>query len=339
MMTTSRPKVSVFMPVYNAGIDLIEAVQSILDQTFSDFEFVIVNDGSTDNSMELLQQFNDSRIRIINNDGNKGLIASLNIGLELCVGEYIVRMDQDDISLPTRIEKQVEFMDQHPEYGLIGSWFQDFGDNIESKLVCYSSDDTQIRIRHLYQTHISHPTALLRNSVIKENNLKFDPAFVHGEDYEFWVRMSAYCKLSNIPELLVLKRDHIHNITNKYAQTMQDTCAKVKLKQFHQMGVELQVDDVNLYSKFADGEWAFNIEEMDKLTQLLEKIKRANEQSEFILPVVYNNYLAEKLFHLCYNNTAIGKQGWKRFQSSSLKAHYHSNSFEKVKFRIKSLLA
>jgi len=338
-MNFPTPKVSVFMPVYNAGIDLIEAVQSILDQTFTDFEFVIVNDGSTDNSMELLQKFNDSRIRIINNDGNKGLIASLNIGLELCVGEYIVRMDQDDISLPSRIEKQVEFMDQHPEYGLIGSWFQDFGDNIETKLVCYSSDDTQIRIRHLYQTHISHPTALLRNSVIKAHNLRFDPAFVHGEDYEFWVRMSAYCKLSNIPELLVLKRDHIHNITNKYAQTMQDTCAKVKLKQFHQMGLELHADDVNLYSKFADGEWAFNKAEMDTLAQLLEKIKRANEQSCFILPTVYNNYLAAKFFHLCYNNTAIGKQGWKRFQSSSFPAYYHSNSFEKVKFRIKSLLA
>ncbi len=338
-METQTPKVSVFMPVYNAGIDLIEAVQSILDQTFTDFEFVIVNDGSTDNSIELLQQFNDNRIRIVNNDENKGLIASLNIGLDLCVGEYIVRMDQDDISLPTRIEKQVEFMNQHPEYGLIGSWFQDFGDNIKSKLVCYSSDDTQIRIRHLYQTHISHPTALLRNSVIKEHNLKFDPAFVHGEDYEFWVRMSSYCKLSNIPELLVLKRDHIHNITNKYAQTMQDTCAKVKLKQFHQMGLELHVDDVNLYSKFADGDWAFNFEEMDTLTQLLEKIKRANEQSGFLIPNKYNNYLAAKLFHLCYNNTAIGKQGWNIFQSSSLRGYYNSNSFEKVRFRIKSLLA
>jgi len=339
MMTTPTPKVSVFMPVYNAGKDLIEAVQSIIDQTFTDFEFVIVNDGSTDNSMELLQKFNDSRIRIIHNDGNKGLIASLNIGLELCLGEYIVRMDQDDISLPTRIEKQVEFMDQHPECGLLGSWFQDFGDNIESKLVSYSSDDTQIRIRHLYQTHISHPTALLRNSVIKANNLKFDPNFVHGEDYEFWVRMSTYCKLSNIPELLVLKRDHIHNITNKYAQTMQDTCAKVKLKQFHQIGLELHVEDVDLYSKFADGVWAFNFAEMDKLTQLLEKIKQANEQSRFILPTVYNNYLATKFFHLCYNNTAIGKQGWKRFQSSSLRADYHFNSIEKLKFRIKTLLA
>ena len=120
---------------------------------------------------------------------------------------------------------------------------------------------------------------------------------------------------------------------------MQDTCAKVKIKQFHQMGLELHVDDVNLYSKFADGEWAFNMYEMDKLTQLLENIKRANDESCFILPTVYNNYLAAKFFHLCYNNTSIGKQGWKRFQSSSLKAHYHSNSFEKVKFRIKSLLA
>jgi glycosyltransferase involved in cell wall biosynthesis len=338
-METQTPKVSVFMPVYNAGIDLIEAVQSILNQTYTDFEFVIVNDGSTDNSIELLQQFTDSRIRIINNDGNKGLIASLNIGLELCIGEYIVRMDQDDISLPTRIEKQVEFMDQHPEYGLIGTWFQDFGDNIESKLVCYSSDDIQIRIRHLYQTHISHPTALLRNSVIKANNLKFDPNFVHGEDYEFWVRMSAYCKLSNIPELLVLKRDHIHNITNKYAQTMQDTCAKVKQKQFSKMGLDLNTDEIELYTRFANGEWSFSSEEMKILYILLEKIKMSNENSHFIPFDEFNKYLSWKFFHLCYNSRLIGKHGWNIFHSSSFRAYYHANSFEKIKFRIKSLLA
>ena len=338
-MESKTPKVSVFMPVYNAGIDLIEAVQSILDQTFTDFEFVIVNDGSTDNSMELLQKFNDSRIRIINNDGNKGLIASLNIGLELCVGEYIVRMDQDDISLPTRIEKQVEFMDQHPEYGLIGSWFQDFGDNIESKLVCYSSDDTQIRIRHLYQTHISHPTALIRNSVIKAHNLKFDPAFVHGEDYEFWVRMSAYCKLSNIPELLVLKRDHIHNITNKFSQTMQDTCAKVKLKQFSKMGLNLDIDEIELYSRFANGEWSFPIKEMEILTILIDRIKSSNEVSQFIPVDEFNNYLSAKFFHLCYNSRLIGKQGWKRFFGSALSNNYKPGFATKVKFRIKSLLA
>ena len=156
----AAPRVSVFMPVYNAGKDLAEAIQSILDQTYRDFEFVIVNDGSTDTSLQTLQQYTDPRIRLINNDGNKGLIASLNIGLETCQGEYIVRMDQDDISLPQRIEKQVQFLDEHPEYGLAGSWFEDFGEQIESKIVRYSSDDTAIRIRHLYQTHISHPTAV-----------------------------------------------------------------------------------------------------------------------------------------------------------------------------------
>ena len=105
------------------------------------------------------------------------------------------------------------------------------------------------------------------------------------------------------------------------------------------MGLELHVDDVNLYSKFADGEWAFNMDEMDKLTQLLEKIKGANEQSLFILPMVYNNYLAAKFFHLCYNNTAIGKQGWTRFQTSDFSTLYTTTISEKLKFRIKTLLA
>jgi glycosyltransferase involved in cell wall biosynthesis len=335
----AAPRVSVFMPVYNAGEDLVEAINSILNQTFSDFEFVIVNDGSKDKSLEIIQSFDDKRIRLINNEVNKGLIASLNIGLESCLGEFIVRMDQDDISLPTRIEKQVQFMDAHPDHGLIGSWFEDFGEQIETKLVKYSTDDTQIRIRHLYQTHISHPTAVLRTSIIRAHQLRFDPAFVHGEDYEFWVKMSAFCKLSNVPELLVLKRDHPRNITNLFAQTMQDTCARVKQKQFRAMGLELSTDEVNLYSRFADGEWTFPSTEMDTLTTLLESIKKANDQSQFIPVGEYNSYLSAKFFHLCYNNRSIGKQGWARFYASPLNSAYTASFSEKAKFRLKSLLA
>lgn len=333
------PRVSVFMPVYNAGEDLVAAMKSILNQTFSDFEFLIVNDGSKDNSLEIIQSFDDKRIVLINNEVNKGLIASLNIGLENCKGEFIVRMDQDDISLPTRIEKQVKFMDEHPEYGLIGSWFEDFGENIESKLVKYSSDDTQIRIRHLYQTHISHPTAVIRTSVIRKHQLRFDPEFVHGEDYEFWVKTSAFCKLSNFPELLVLKRDHPRNITNQFASTMQATCAKVKQKQFHQMGLDLTTDEVNLYTRFADSEWNFDSYEMKTLTHLLERIQSANEKSSFIPKDVYSQYLSSKFFHLCYNNKSIGKQGWEMFFASSLSKNYKISLSEKAKFRVKSILA
>jgi glycosyltransferase involved in cell wall biosynthesis len=336
---SSNPRVSVFMPVYNAEQYLNESIDSILNQSFIDFEFVIVNDGSTDRSAEVIKTYTDPRIRFIENTQNLGLIASLNIGLETCKGEYIVRMDQDDFSLPQRIEKQVRFMDENPEYGLIGCWFEDFGENIESKVVRYSSDDTHIRIRHLYQTHIAHPTAVLRKSVIDKFNLRFDASFVHGEDYAFWVQMSAYCKLSNYPEMLVRKRDHPRNISNKYAQIQQDTCAKVKQKQFEAMGLDLNTDDVNLYTHFADSEWNFHSNEMETLTQLLERIQGANEKFSFIPKEAYSQYLSSKFFHLCYNNKSIGKQGWDRFFASSLSKNYKISLSEKAKFRVKSLLA
>jgi glycosyltransferase involved in cell wall biosynthesis len=336
---TASPRVSVFMPVYNAEHYLNESIDSILNQSYTDYEFVIVNDGSTDRSAEVIKAYTDPRIRFIENQQNMGLIASLNIGLETCTGEYIVRMDQDDFSLPHRIEKQVRFMDENPEYGLIGCWFEDFGENIESKVVRYSSDDTHIRIRHLYQTHIAHPTAVLRKSVIDKFNLRFDASFVHGEDYAFWVQMSAYCKLSNYPEMLVRKRDHPRNITNQFASTMQATCAKVKQKQFHQMGLDLNTDDVNLYTRFADSEWNFDSDEMKTLTQLLERIQSANEKSSFIPKDAYGQYLSSKFFHLCYNNKSIGKQGWEMFFASSLSKKYKISLSEKAKFRVKSILA
>jgi glycosyltransferase involved in cell wall biosynthesis len=334
----ATPRVSVFMPVYNAGNDLTEAIQSILNQTYRDFEFVIVNDGSTDQSLNVLQSFQDTRIRIINNESNKGLIASLNIGLEKCIGEYIIRMDQDDISLPQRIEKQVEFLDNNPEYGLVGTWFEDFGEQIESKVVKYSSDDTEIRIRHLYQTHISHPTAAIRTSVLRKNELRFDPEYVHGEDYEFWVRISEYCKLSNIQELLVLKRDHPKNISNKYAQTMQDTCNKVKQKQFRSMGIELSIEEINLYGKFANVDWGLDSSEMKQLQVLLEKIATANEQSGFIPKQAYRNYLALRFFHLCYNNKKTLRQGFNIFYESAFSKIYQPTTSELLKFRIKTIL-
>jgi glycosyltransferase involved in cell wall biosynthesis len=327
------------MPVYNAEHYLNESIDSILNQSYTDYEFVIVNDGSTDRSAEVIKAYTDPRIRFIENQQNMGLIASLNIGLETCTGEYIVRMDQDDFSLPHRIEKQVRFMDENPEYGLIGCWFEDFGENIESKVVRYSSDDTHIRIRHLYQTHIAHPTAVLRKSVIDKFNLRFDASFVHGEDYAFWVQMSAYCKLSNYPEMLVRKRDHPRNITNQFASTMQATCAKVKQKQFHQMGLDLNTDEVNLYTRFADSEWSFDSDEMKTLSHLLERIQSANEKSSFIPKNAYSQYLSSKFFHLCYNIKSIGKQGWEMFFASSLSKNYKISLSEKAKFRVKSILA
>lgn len=334
---TASPRVSVFMPVYNAEHYLNESIDSILNQSYTEFEFVIVNDGSTDRSAEVIKAYSDPRIRFIENTQNLGLIASLNIGLETCKGEFIVRMDQDDISLPQRIEKQVQFMDKNPEYGLIGCWFEDFGEAIENKVVRYSSDDTHIRIRHLYQTHIAHPTAVLRKSVIDKFNLRFDVDFVHGEDYAFWVQMSAHCKLSNYPEMLVRKRDHAQNVSNKYAQIQSDTCARVKKLQFEAMGISITRDEIELYTRFANPDWTFSKDEMEVMHALLEKMANGNERSNFIPKQALKSYLAEKWFHLCLQNRVLNKTGLFWWNKLSFRNAYASPLKSKIKMKAKSM--
>lgn len=335
-MNKLSPKVSVFMPVYNAGIYLHDAIESILNQTFKDFEFVIVNDGSTDQSESIIQSYSDPRIRLINNAKNLGLIASLNLGLEICEGDYIVRMDQDDISLPDRIALQVKYMEDNQHVGLIGSWFEDFGEQIETKVVRYSSNDAEIRIRHLYQTHISHPTAVLRSSVVRQNHIRFDPEYVHGEDYNCWVTMSSFCKLSNYPAVLVRKRDHPRNITNSFSSTMHSTCTKVKQKQFEAMGAPVSQEDADLYTRFADPEWQFSINEMNSLLNLLNRITKANQLTKFIEPDLYDSYLAGKWFHLCFHNINLGSSGWKWYKKLEFIQSYKPPAISVIRFRLRS---
>jgi glycosyltransferase involved in cell wall biosynthesis len=331
------PLVTVLMPVYNGEAYLSEAIESILQQSFTNFEFLILNDGSIDRSEEIIRSYTDSRIRLINNATNMKLIATLNRGLDQAQGKYIVRMDADDISLPQRIERQVEWLEKNPEYGLVGSWFEDFNGTDTIRTIKYSSDDTHIRIRHLYQTHIAHPTAVLRKSVIDEHNLRFDPDFVHGEDYAFWVQMSAYCKLSNYPKMLVRKRDHPQNVSNKYAQIQSDTCARVKQEQFRQMGLDVSRDEIELYTRFANPDWAFSKEEMEMMHILLEKMASENESTNFIAKEALKTYLAEKWFHLCLQNRRIGKAGLSWWNRLSFRNAYTSPLKSKIKMQVRSI--
>jgi hypothetical protein len=239
------------------------------------------------------------------------------------------------VSMPNRIEQQVKFMDLNPEVGLIGSWFEDFGENIESKIVRYSADDTHIRIRHLYQTHISHPTAVMRTSIIRDHGIRFDPEYVHGEDYNCWVTFSRYSKLSNFPEMLVKKRDHPSNITNKYAETMHNTCNRVKRKQFEWIGAPISAELADLYTRFADPEWGLSITEMEILLELLNRLALANDKSQYIEPKALRSYLAEKWFNLCYHNSHLKSSGWQWFTKAVFHNEYPIGFIQKTRMKLR----
>ncbi|HWE04034.1 MAG TPA: glycosyltransferase family 2 protein [Tepidisphaeraceae bacterium] len=203
---SSQPIVTVLLAVYNDARFLPLAVQSVLLQTFEHFDFVVINDGSTDDSGEYLAQLHDPRLRIFHNDSNLGLAASLNRGLDLSRGGYIARMDADDICEPDRLRRQVEFLDANSQVGVLGSSRKLIDE--EGKPVAIAAavrTDLAIRWKCLLGNPFAHPTVMLRRSVLDEHRLRY-ALYQRAQDYEFWTRVLLYTQGANLPDALVQYR-------------------------------------------------------------------------------------------------------------------------------------
>lgn len=205
------PKVTILLPVYNAEKYVSQAIDSILKQTFEDFELLIINDGSTDESEEIIFSFKDPRIRYLKNTQNRKLVDTLNKGIESARGEYIARMDADDISLPARLQKQVSFLDNNPLVGVCGTWYQNFG--VRNNVVKTPVDDTSIKTFLFFNSPFCHPTVVFRKELLLRHNLKYDN-ILYAEDYMLWVKLSRLTEMANMPEVLLLYREHEKNISS-----------------------------------------------------------------------------------------------------------------------------
>jgi glycosyltransferase involved in cell wall biosynthesis len=202
-------KISVVFAVYNSEAYLKEAIDSVLSQTFEDFEFIIINDGSTDSSTEIILSYKDPRIVYMDNGSNKGLIYSLNVGISKSRGKYIARMDADDIALPQRLQVQYDFMEAHPEIGICGANIETFFDNSKEKLITrFPEDDRTVRAYTFFQSPFCHPTVMMRKAVLEKNKIEYPKDFFRTEDYAMWVEMLQYTQAHNIQSVLLRYRKH-----------------------------------------------------------------------------------------------------------------------------------
>lgn len=226
----NKPMVTVLMSVYNGEKFLEEAIESILNQTFSDFEFLIINDGSTDNSVKIIESFEDSRIRLINNEKNLKLIASLNKGVSLAKGKYIARMDCDDISMPDRLEKEVKFLESNQEYGLVGTWYTVIdGEGIEKYNRSYPSNNELIKLFLSLNCPLAHGSIMGKTELFKQNAYGSKEHYA-VEDYELWVRMAKTTKIHNIPEYLFKYRIYGESFSDSKTQLMYDQTLEMSKK-------------------------------------------------------------------------------------------------------------
>lgn len=225
------PQISVVLPVYNGGDYLEEAVQSILDQTYSDFELLVIDDGSTDGSLQLLREFEktDKRIRLFARE-NRGLVPTLNELISMARGTWIARMDADDIARPQRLARQLEWL-QKTGADVCGSWVQRFGSG-DNRLVQLYQSDHAIKTALLFFSPFAHPSVMFRASLAKM--LPYDDNWIKAEDYDLWIRAAqAGWKMSNVPEALLLYRVHQGQVSMQAADFQQQQGHKIRRRYWH----------------------------------------------------------------------------------------------------------
>lgn len=215
--------ISVVMPVYNADRYIESAIRSILNQTLKDFEFIIINDCSNDNSLRVINKYLsiDKRIKLIQNKINMGICKTLNIGIETARGKYIARMDADDWSYPYRLEKQFEFMEKNIEVGVSGGTMVIIDQN--NKIIGkreYALDDKNIRSKIFRYSPFSHPSIMIRKEILRRSGL-YDSKFEHAEDYDLYFRIGKYSKFANLNLPLIKYRSIEGSITKIRTKDME----------------------------------------------------------------------------------------------------------------------
>ena len=232
-MRNEYPKISVLMTVYNSERYLGAAIESVLNQTFIDFELVILDDFSVDSSWEIIQRYakQDERIIAVKNEKNLGGCENLNKGLRLLKGKYMARHDNDDVSLPDRLQKQFDFLEAHPEVGVVGGSIEIV--DIDGKRIgkrTYNLSDHDIRRKIFRYSPFAHPLVMVRKSALDQAGCFYDPSFAPADDYELWFRMGKITKFANLPDVLLKYRVVPGSITLSSTKKMELTTIRVRDK-------------------------------------------------------------------------------------------------------------
>ncbi|MDZ4845797.1 MAG: glycosyltransferase family 2 protein [Chitinophagales bacterium] len=331
------PLVSVLMSVYNGEKYLQEAMDSVLNQTYKNIEFLIINDASTDSSAGIIQSYKDDRIRFFSNEENIKLTASLNRGIDLAKGKYIARMDADDVSLPERIEKQVAFMEQHSEVGLCGTFVQNIGTN-DDYVPPYKTTHDEIKFKLFFETHFPHPAAMLRKSVLDEHNLKYDTVNKVAQDYELWNKMVNYCEVTILPEPLVKKRTHSEMTSIKATQEQLQVVKNIHRELMMKLGAVPSEKELDVYENYFKGSAPKTKEELFALLDLFDKLIAGNAKAKIYRSDLFDRFFAEKYWMLCTTSSGFGMEVYRKYKQSVARNYFDMGSMARKKFFIKSFV-
>lgn len=297
----SSPKISVLTSVFNSAELLRPALESVLNQTFADFEWIIINDATPDNSIDILESYNDPRIKIFHNEANKGLAASLNKGLGLCTGEYIARMDTDDVCRLNRFEQQVKFLDSHPEIAIAGSWVNLTGDWSGTWKTPVSHEDIQCKL--IFNSPMAHPSVMMRKSALDKFSLRYDETLRRIQDYDLWVRASQVVRMANIPEILLDYRIDIQAKTPEVVKRANEVIYAIRQRQLDKLGITLSETE-------ADNLHFISANQMEKVdvkvaNQLFSRMLSENKKKKAFKPSALERHLGRTWLRLAAKKPSV----------------------------------
>ena len=237
------PRLSIVMPFYNTENFIKETIESLLNQTFKDFELIVVDDGSTDKSPEIISSFKDPRIKLIQNEQRKGIVYSRNKGLSEANGEFYAPFDSDDIALPHKFERQIQFLQDHSDFGLIGSWTRmiDKDGKLLKKKWKLKASPQAIPSILLFRSYFGQPSVVMRRKAVPDEG--YTEGFEIGEDYRMWVDVTRKWKVWNLQEYLTYYRIHEKSITQSNLELYSE--CELKLYKYIYAGLEIIINEHN----------------------------------------------------------------------------------------------
>lgn len=240
------PRISVVMPVYNVEPYIDEAIYSILTQSYSDFEFIIINDGSIDGTLTKIKNYSDGRINLISHEVNHGLVHCLNEGISMAKGEFIARMDGDDISYPFRFQQQISYMDLNPEIGVCGGQarLSNGADTIKPL------KHEEIQCWQLFNTSMIHPSVMIRKEVLNRFGICYNRLYIHAEDMHMWNELGSVTNLANFSHSLIYYRSHQFQVSQAFNSIQENSALNARIALIRSLGIEPTPEEYELHMDF-----------------------------------------------------------------------------------------
>ena len=276
------PVLTVIMPVYNGEKFLRESIDSVLNQTFSDFKLLVLNDNSTDNTAAIIESYEkqDDRVTVITKTKNEGPANLRNEGIEKSETEFIALLDADDIAQPSRFQKQIDFLNKNPDVGVCGTWFTFFGE-MKNKTVKHAVTHDELKVQFLHSCGIGNPTVMFKKSAL--GDFRFEHQYVPAEDYGLWSQLLARTKFHNLPEPLLLYRWHDSNISQTKEENLRKSERLIKIKQLEHLDILANNPDIDYYLN------AVSLKREQSANSLIKTIKASHELIELNITKQYYN--------------------------------------------------